>query len=436
MTTQPSRRLQRGRLGCTRREFLQSSGAWLGCLPLLLEDVDLSGRVDSRDVRLVRAALRDGRYSAELDVNQDGQLDQADLEQVRSRRGERVVRYAAHYYPWWGNRLQPPYHWGEGISYRPARGFYDTSAFRLAYDQIQSACRYGLDTFLVEWIGPASDFGRSNPARSVELALQQGFLPALEAAGGAARFAILYDSAIIFRREFGFQPDRFDFDRPAARDRLVSDLIYLGERYFGHPQYLHLDGRPLVYLYLTRSFRGDYAAAFDRIQAHFGGRIFLLGDEVWLGGETDLSRSGCLDAVTAYHLYRPDLLEPLGFAYGAYTDLAESIYRSWRRALEPLRHRTSGQPVRLVPSVIPDFNDFGLLDRSGRERNRPLLFGANPAAEFGQQIERMKRWVDPKLALMVVTSYNEFHEGTTVEETVEYGFSRLIALAAHKAFNR
>jgi hypothetical protein len=413
---------------------LKTAGGLAACLPFLPEDLDFSGKVNPADVQLLRGAIESGSYVPEFDLNRDGVLDAQDIEQVQAHRGERAVRYAAHYYPWWGNGLQPPFHWSQGVTYEPVRGQYNSRDPALAYDQIQSACSHGLDTFLIEWIGPASTFQRREADRTVELALQEGFLPALESAGGAARFAINYDAAIIFRRAFGFSMGHFDFSFAVVRERFLSDLLYLRDRYFGHPQYLKIEGRPLLHIYLTREFVGDYALAFDQVHAQLDGQIYLVGDEVWPGGETDLTRSSYLDAVTAYNFYGADWLEPVGFSYGAYTDMTEAILRTWRHALGPVTNRYTGEPVRLVPGAIPDFNDTGLINRN--ERNRPLVFGPDPAAEFGQQIARLRPLVDRRLNLMVITSYNEFHEGTSVEEAREYGTSRLAALQAQKRYAR
>jgi hypothetical protein len=424
---------RRSDLSPTRREFLRTAAALAsGCFPFLPEDVDLSGRVDHRDVVAVRNLYRQGLYDPAYDVNRDGVVDRSDIDQVRSRRGQRVLRYAAHYYPWWDNHLFPPFHWPAGVSYEPLRGRYNTRDPQLVAGQIESACAHGLDIFLIEWVGPPEALWIDSPDRTLDLALREALLPALEWAAGPARFAITYDSAVVFGNAFGSRPDHFDFNLGPLRERFLADFAYLRANYFDHPRYLRIDDRPLVYLYLSRSFRGDFRSALDLV--HAAGPLFLLGDEIFPSGPVDRDRIAALDAVTAYHVYIPSALEPFGFRYSAYTDQVEAEFRRWHDLIGGIHNVYSGQPVRMVPTVIPDFNDSGLRRRSGRERNRPLVFGPDPAQEFQQQIERLKPLVDRRLNLMALTSYNEFHEGTTVEEALEYGTGRLEALRAQKAF--
>ena len=147
----------------------------------------------------------------------------------------------AYYYVWYdaaewrkgylGDKLAPPI--------RPFLGEYSSADPRVAAQHVAWASEYGIDFFAVSWAG------RGSPA---DRYLEAGLLAAPNV--GDIRFAILYESLLAL----GHRDHRVDFD-DATTGRFVSDLDYLARRYLSHPRYLTLDGRPVLFLYVTRSWR-------------------------------------------------------------------------------------------------------------------------------------------------------------------------------------
>ena len=74
-----------------------------------------------------------------------------------------------------------------------------------------------------------------------------------------------------------------DFDKPNYGN-WESDLDYLNEHYFGHPCYLRISDRPVLFVYLSREyFRGQGQAEIENARRRNGG-LYIIGDDVF-GGE-------------------------------------------------------------------------------------------------------------------------------------------------------
>ena len=111
-------------------------------------------------------------------------------------------------------------------------------------------------------------------------------------------------------------------------DGTALRLGYAGfaKDYFHNPSYLRIDGRPVVFLYLTRTLTGDVAGMI-RVRApcwrRHGFNPFFIGDEVYwrvtpenpnpagpiLTTTPQVNRIEQFDAITSYILYYGD---PIG----------------------------------------------------------------------------------------------------------------------------
>ena len=64
-----------------------------------------------------------------------------------------------------------------------------------------------------------------------------------------------------------------------------SDMLSFAKHYFANPSYLHIEGRPVVYLYLTRTLdRGRRRHDERGADVPEGARVrdpFFIGDEVY-----------------------------------------------------------------------------------------------------------------------------------------------------------
>ena len=111
-------------------------------------------------------------------------------------------------------------------------------------------------------------------------------------------------------------PDRGEiklaaFLEPSITNATVyAQTAYLADNYFNRDGYYTIDGKPVVYVYITRaktkSELQDYVTKMRQAARDSGyDDIYIVGDEVWGSGSNyDRSRiNGYLDAITNYDVY-------------------------------------------------------------------------------------------------------------------------------------
>jgi glycoprotein endo-alpha-1,2-mannosidase len=209
---------------------------------------------------------------------------------------------------------------------------------------------------------------------------------------------------------------------PAATSELVANMVSIAREYFSNPQYLRINGRPVIFWYLTRTMTGDVAGAVAQVRAALGALgydVLLIGDEIFwrvttsTGGLTtapDVARARLFDAITWYNLY--DASTPSLAGYGASSGFLSSIdtlVQSYQTAL--------GGTVPIVPSVIPGYNDRATRPTEGHPAI-PREWG--PGDADGSFLRHMFEdvalpAVDPRVPIVMITSWNEWNEQTAIE---------------------
>lgn len=323
---------------------------------------------------------------------------------------QRGIHLGAFYHLWNPENLDQGYLRGR---LRPPQNGPATDAARglvAVEEDIEAATRAGIDFF-------ALDYWPSQP--ELNRRIDDRFLNARNA--GDIKFCIFYETQDL-ERDLDHGITRLAGE---TRRRFVDDLVALGGRYFDHPGYLRVDGRPVMILYLTRSLTGDVAGALAEVRrelAAHGESPLLIGDELFwrvaplsglragLTREPVAERALAFDGLTAYNFY--DASTPSQAGYGAETSFLDdiaSLYDRWRRALD--------DRVPIVPSVIPGYNDLGLPSRAGHAPiPRQWERGAPEGSFLDQFLTRVALpAVDPRLPMLLVTSWNEWNEDTSVE---------------------
>jgi hypothetical protein len=318
----------------------------------------------------------------------------------------------AHYYVWYPSNFSQGYLRAElRPPQSPALGEYDSRSPTVAEQHISLAAASGIDFFALDW-------WPNRPAQNA--AIDSGFLRASNL--GRIRFCIFYNSFGLGERQNG-QGILFD---SATKNRFVSDMQTIARRYFGHPSYLRVDGRPVIELYITREMRGLFAEAMQEMRAALGAAgydPFVIGDEIFWSvieanedpgaparttGEPQVSRIRLFDAITAYNLYEGSRPQDSGFgAASAFVGDSAALYGRYRDA--------GGVPI--VPAVIPGFNDRGTRLGAGHFAiPRRWTADAPEGSFFSESIERIaKPFADGHLRMVLITSWNEWNEDTAIE---------------------
>ncbi|MDF1741770.1 MAG: glycoside hydrolase family 99-like domain-containing protein [Verrucomicrobiales bacterium] len=309
----------------------------------------------------------------------------------------------AYYYPWYHSDGR---HWEDGYNglsqgLKPALGEYSSRSAKTLVNHIEWSKQLGIDHWICSWWGRGSWEDET---------LRHHVGPALESSAPAApKLCLFYESP----GTLSFDPDKgINFDLPQNTRQLVEDFDYLARHYFNQPNYLKINGRPVLYLYLSRTFTGDYenAIALARTAAQAQGfNPFLIGDEVFWGAP-DTHRISCFDAITAYNMHGPAHFAELS-DWNIFLEETEAVYANYREIAKSLK-------VGFIPGVLPGFDardasgDYYVIPRS-------LSPQSAPGSTLKAFLDLARRQTDPDLKTIVITSFNEWHEGTQIEPRKE-----------------
>ncbi len=319
----------------------------------------------------------------------------------------------AYYYTWY------PGNFGHGYLRHtlvppqlPVLGKYRSDDPASVERHIAWGSRYGIDFFALGWWPNREDQNR---------VIQESFLSARNI--GDMRFCIFYETWAL-----GYDKGRaatvFDAQKAA---RFVADMVSFARDYFRHPSYLTVGGRPVVILYLTRTLSGEYESAIARARKELEARgfdPFFIGDEVFwdvvpAGAAASglkstpapqVSRIRLFDAITAYNLYENARTGQKGYpATSDFVPDAVGLYERYRAA--------GGGAVYVVPGIFPGYNDRGVRRREDHYAiPRQWQLGASEGSTLAELFDRLAfRLVDPRLNMMLVTTWNEWNEDTAIE---------------------
>lgn len=342
----------------------------------------------------------------------------------REENAEYSASLGAHYYSWF------PENWKAGHSgevsepnYEPALGKYLSDDAAVFGAHLAWAKGAGLDFFVFDW-WPERRSARQRILRNLEEAANtlDGF-----------RFAVQYETLDLKTTERvlrGDEEPNVMVMTPERAERMRSHWAHIARAYASHPAYLRIGGRPVLFVYASRHVVGDAGRYFlwarREVARQTGVDFYLVGDEVYFNvlsrsaegevlllpeGEPDWQRLSAFDALTCYNPYDSHRTEHGGES-GREDFLADvaGLYSHYRAIAA-----AAGQ--RFIPAVIPGYDDRGVRPHEGhfvipRHVGRESLLA-----------EALQRWAAPMLDArnrwLVVTTWNEWNEGTQVEPARE-----------------
>jgi hypothetical protein len=294
-----------------------------------------------------------------------------------------------YYYPWYADdfhggaylreRLLPPQ--------QPVLGEYNDRSQEVVQQHLDWCREAGIGFWVASWWGPYS---------REDVTLLNNILPHPELSD--FKIAVFYETT-------GLTHNFTDYTGVATHIRHLSD------NYFSHANYLRFDGRPVLFIYLTRvlSYYGrlaDFLATVRQTAAAEGDTLFIVGDQVFGMAPQSADNIALLDAVTNYDVYGS--MGATGYATQAAVDAYYAAQSGWQSLAESV-------DVLFIPAATPGFNDRAV--RSGHD---PVSRQLEPDQPFGSLFRAMLRQAreltDPDYGgLLMITSWNEWHEDTQIE---------------------
>lgn len=267
----------------------------------------------------------------------------------------------AFYYLWYDDAT-----WSyDRLSDLPAQTY--ASSDRAAMDRhIDQARGAGIDALVAAWYGP----GGGNPTESNVAALLE------QAAARTFRAAILFETDSPFLGGAG--------DVTAALQHLLS--VHAQQ-----PAYLRVDGRPVIFFWRTRMYSVEQWRTIRT-------QVDPNNSAIWIADGTDTSYLAIFDG---HHLYSntwnpPANLEAVNAGFAGQVAQARQSYgtRYW------------------VATAMPGYNDVKSRPGSGIAQER--AGGGYYARSWAAALASNPNWV-------VITSFNEWAEGSYIEPSQAWG---------------
>jgi len=322
------------------------------------------------------------------------------LSGVVARADEPLV--GAYYYPWYhpprgksGAKSKKDLGWMKRAlrgrllpRQMPKLGVYESREPKVIADHIAQSERANIDFWVVSWWGPKTD---------TDGAFEKAILPHSDAE--KLKYALFYEPT-----------GRLGAMKNPNHRNFLPDMRYAAKKYFDSEHYLKIDGKPVLFIYLTRVyFRNRGLEELAQLRKEFP-NLYLVGDDVF-GPRYRVEYAKLWDAVTAYDVYGQSLARTAKTTEAL--ERLKSIYTNAKTIANSV-------DVAFAPAVSPGFNDRAV--RSGHE-GRARYFADVKRSKEGDVFRRMIRDIAMPLAderanrMILVTSFNEWYEDTQIEAT-------------------
>jgi len=305
---------------------------------------------------------------------------------------EDIIVYCDYYT--WHNEQQ----WQRGYSNEPILGFYNSLDPEVIEKHIEWTNDYGIDVLKVEYL-PQFDESIINGILNSELK--------------ETKICLMYDSRLRFE-SIGFNSPPYNFNENIIARTFIDDMNHIAETYFSSENYFCIEDRPVLWIYITRDFSGKYEDTIKTVRqnlAEKGYDVYLVGDIVFWNYK--LNEINAFDAISCYSAYAGRPRNTAEFA-----ERLKFLYMVWKTS-------ANINKIDFIPSGIPAYNDTCL---SNERICVPALSGSEE--EFRYQLEVIKSFMDPvnispELTQISIATFNEHQEGSSIEPSKEWGFSKI-----------
>lgn len=327
------------------------------------------------------------------------------------------------YYVFYHLRTDDVPNWSDGHKYTPKLGEYLSDDEVVIRRHADCMSGYGIRNLLVSWGAPEDWVSkRGGHIKKHHQVLDENLQALIDNSlltESDLEVGILYETP---GRLLPTNP-KIQWERnltPRNTEILKSDFAYLAEKYFNHPNFWRIDGKPVVYIYDTPAMTGDLRAAVQAIRQAVrragSDEVFLITDfakahrEVFPSRNTEWAALASLfDAVTSWlGGYMPDG----NYLGGSYEKQIELIYGEWFRWCK-------AKDIPLIPYVTPEFD--ARLVSWGDPAEIPLPRSPDL---FRERVKIAMKY-SGLAGTIAVGSWNDFFESHALEPSREYGFTYL-----------
>jgi len=297
------------------------------------------------------------------------------------------------YYTWWSKSK-----WNRGYSNCPLLGFYSSLDPKVLKEHSRLANEYGIDVFKVEYV-PELDGSIINGILKTDL--------------GNTRVCLMYDTLIRFLALGKGRPP-YDFNDPEIYNTFIDDMNHIADVYFSNPNYFNINGRPVLWIYITREMCGNWKSAISETRQNMnskGFNVYLIGDHVYWSYNYDGIE--LFDAVSTYHAYPGGPQNTSDFA-----NRLKILYSGWKKVAQ-----TKGKDF--IPGALPAYNDTCMTYE--RECFPPL---SGTKEDFNYMLRVVSNYLDcvngaENLTQVTIATFNENQEGSGIEPSSEWGYDRI-----------
>lgn len=233
---------------------------------------------------------------------------------------------------------------------------------------IQQADDAGIDALICTWYGPSEDRLDGRCRRLLQLTQESG---------RDLKVAIIPDQSAAF--DGGMR----------TVEGLANALDVLRRDFFSNPAYFRFQGKPVVFFFNPPSLGG--VDAWQQLRE----RADPNHEQFWFGGTDNFAY---LDVYDALYYFDISWESAPGMAMASYARRLDSYNRS----------RGTGKPF--IATVMPGYDDLKI--RGGHRKDR---------ANGDYYRSTWQTAIDRNAAAVVLTSFNEFYEGSHIEPSEQYG---------------
>ena len=366
------------------------------------------------------------------------------------------VLIGAYYYPWYGTGDGTEFH-NNGRYLRdylrprqePSMGEYDDRRPEVVSEHFRMSRQSNIRLWITSWFGPD---------RTEDLTIRNNILAHPEISTTPLQIAIHYETNNRLGEKakadnpYGLPKDAMYY----TLEEVVPDMEHFCTHYFKHPSYYKIQSsaRPVLVLYLSRVLDGNslykdeigsspsYWDEFEfltEVVALMKSTVatspkcvgveepFIIGDQVFNTVRTNIDTVAfqILDGITGYdtygHLDQDRTTNSNGYANEELNEFYTVEQVDWK--VEAAKYNCN-----YIPSVTPGFNDLGTRVRTNSDKtevknqlSRRLSPNSSEGSLLAKSLEyaRSKQLLDIDIDnLIFVTSFNEWHEDTQIENVV------------------